>query len=184
MAAARGVAPRPRASAGALPGDINRRRGMSEETAEDKGGAQVMAKLPLANLFGYTIDLRSATAGTASFSMEFSHYAPVPAAVWALLRLVARPLRWARVPAHAAVAGTVSLASATGGERVTGLANAVLRKIAAHDYEGWVDLLTASQDARTALETRTAHPGPRGGRAGCRHVITSRAWGRRRGARS
>jgi elongation factor G len=36
-----------------------------------------MAKIPLANLFGYTNDLRSATAGTASFSMEFSHYAPV-----------------------------------------------------------------------------------------------------------
>ena len=37
-----------------------------------------MAKIPLANLFGYTSDLRSATAGTASFSMEFSHYAAVP----------------------------------------------------------------------------------------------------------
>jgi elongation factor G len=37
----------------------------------------VMAKIPLANLFGYTNDLRSATAGTASFSMEFSHYAAV-----------------------------------------------------------------------------------------------------------
>ena len=50
---------------------------MIEETSEDKGIAQVMAKIPLANLFGYTSDLRSATAGTASFSMEFSHYAPV-----------------------------------------------------------------------------------------------------------
>jgi elongation factor G len=36
-----------------------------------------MAKIPLANLFGYTSDLRSATKGQASFSMEFSHYAPV-----------------------------------------------------------------------------------------------------------
>jgi elongation factor G len=36
-----------------------------------------MAKIPLAELFGYTSDLRSATAGTASFSMEFSHYSPV-----------------------------------------------------------------------------------------------------------
>ena len=50
---------------------------MIEETSEDKGVAQVMAKMPLANLFGYTSDLRSATSGTASFSMEFSHYAPV-----------------------------------------------------------------------------------------------------------
>ena len=36
-----------------------------------------MAKIPLSELFGYTNDLRSATAGTASFSMEFSHYAAV-----------------------------------------------------------------------------------------------------------
>jgi elongation factor G len=34
--------------------------------------------VPLANLFGHTSDLRSATQGTASFSMEFSHYAEVP----------------------------------------------------------------------------------------------------------
>ena len=52
--------------------------GIIEETSEDKGVAQVMAKIPLANLFGYTSDLRSATSGTASFRMEFSHYAPVP----------------------------------------------------------------------------------------------------------
>jgi elongation factor G len=67
----------PKQYQGSISGDINRRRGIIEETAEDKGVAQVMAKIPLANLFGYTNDLRSATAGTASFSMEFSHYAPV-----------------------------------------------------------------------------------------------------------
>jgi elongation factor G len=67
----------PKQYQGPITGDINRRRGMIEETSEDKGVAQVMAKIPLANLFGYTNDLRSATAGTASFSMEFSHYAPV-----------------------------------------------------------------------------------------------------------
>ena len=67
----------PKQYQGSISGDINRRRGMIEETSEDKGIAQVMAKIPLANLFGYTNDLRSATAGTASFSMEFSHYAPV-----------------------------------------------------------------------------------------------------------
>jgi elongation factor G len=67
----------PKQYQGAISGDINRRRGIIEETSEDKGIAQVMAKIPLANLFGYTSDLRSATAGTASFSMEFSHYAPV-----------------------------------------------------------------------------------------------------------
>jgi elongation factor G len=67
----------PKQYQGSISGDINRRRGLIEETSEDKGIAQVMAKIPLANLFGYTNDLRSATAGTASFSMEFSHYAPV-----------------------------------------------------------------------------------------------------------
>ena len=71
------VAVCPKQYQGSISGDINRRRGIIEETSEDKGIAQVMAKIPLANLFGYTSDLRSATAGTASFSMEFSHYAPV-----------------------------------------------------------------------------------------------------------
>ncbi|HET6573280.1 MAG TPA: elongation factor G [Fimbriiglobus sp.] len=71
------VAVCPKQYQGSISGDINRRRGIIEETSEDKGVAQVMAKVPLAELFGYTSDLRSATAGTASFSMEFSHYAPV-----------------------------------------------------------------------------------------------------------
>jgi elongation factor G len=35
------------------------------------------AQIPLANLFGYTTDLRGATSGTASFGMQFSHYAAV-----------------------------------------------------------------------------------------------------------
>jgi elongation factor G len=62
---------------GQITGNISSKRGIIEETSEDKGVAQVMAKVPLANLFGYTSDLRSATKGQASFSMEFSHYAPV-----------------------------------------------------------------------------------------------------------
>jgi elongation factor G len=67
----------PKEYQGQITGNISSKRGIIEETSEDKGIAQVMAKIPLANLFGYTNDLRSATAGTASFSMEFSHYAPV-----------------------------------------------------------------------------------------------------------
>ncbi len=63
---------------GQISGNISSRRGIIEETSEDKGVASVMAKIPLANLFGYTSDLRSATKGQASFSMEFSHYAQVP----------------------------------------------------------------------------------------------------------
>jgi elongation factor G len=64
---------------GQIAGNISSKRGIIEETSEDKGVAQVTAKIPLANLFGYTSDLRSATKGQASFSMEFSHYAPVAA---------------------------------------------------------------------------------------------------------
>ena len=71
------VAVCPKQYQGPITGDINRRRGVIEDTSEDKGVAQVMAKIPLSELFGYTNDLRSATAGTASFSMEFSHYAAV-----------------------------------------------------------------------------------------------------------
>lgn len=62
---------------GAIAGDINRRRGIIMEASNDKGRSTVKAQVPLAKLFGYTTDLRGATSGTASFSMEFSHYAPV-----------------------------------------------------------------------------------------------------------
>jgi elongation factor G len=68
----------PRDYQGSIAGNISSKRGVIEETAEEKGIAMLTAKVPLANLFGYTSDLRSATKGQASFSMEFSHYAPVP----------------------------------------------------------------------------------------------------------
>ncbi len=67
----------PESYQGAIAGDINRRRGIIMEMVNDKGRSMVKAQIPLANLFGYTTDLRGATSGTASFSMEFSHYAPV-----------------------------------------------------------------------------------------------------------
>jgi elongation factor G len=66
---------------GAITGDINRRRGVIMEMSSDKGRGIVTAQVPLANLFGYTSDLRGATSGTASFSMEFSHYAEVAEAL-------------------------------------------------------------------------------------------------------
>ena len=67
----------PKEYQGQISGNISSKRGIIEETSEDKGVAMVMAKIPLANLFGYTNDLRSATKGQASFSMEFSHYSSV-----------------------------------------------------------------------------------------------------------
>ena len=68
----------PKEYQGQISGNISSKRGVIEETSEEKGTAQVVAKVPLSNLFGYTNDLRSATKGQASFSMEFSHYAQVP----------------------------------------------------------------------------------------------------------
>jgi elongation factor G len=62
---------------GTLAGDINRRRGEIQTFTSDKGRCSIHAFIPLAELFGYTSDLRNATSGTASFTMEPSHYAPV-----------------------------------------------------------------------------------------------------------
>jgi elongation factor G len=62
---------------GALTGDVNRRRGEILDLSREKGRCMLHAYVPLAELFGYTSDLRNSTSGTASFSMEPSHYAPV-----------------------------------------------------------------------------------------------------------
>lgn len=62
-------------------GDLNARRGHIEST-EAKGGATIVrGYVPLANLFGYTTDLRSMTQGRASSSFEFDHYQEVPRSV-------------------------------------------------------------------------------------------------------
>ena len=59
-------------------GDLNSRRGQVQGM-ELRAGAQVIrANVPLATMFGYATDLRSATQGRAVYSMEFDHYAPVP----------------------------------------------------------------------------------------------------------
>jgi len=50
------------------------------QSLDARSGAQVVnALVPLASMFGYATDLRSATQGRATFSMEFSHYDPMPA---------------------------------------------------------------------------------------------------------
>ena len=59
-------------------GDLNSRRGQVQGM-ELRAGAQVIrADVPLATMFGYATDLRSATQGRAVYSMEFDFYAPVP----------------------------------------------------------------------------------------------------------
>jgi elongation factor G len=66
----------PEANMGDVVGDLNRRRGMIEGMDEAPGGLkQVNAQVPLAEMFGYATDLRSATQGRASYSMEFLKYA-------------------------------------------------------------------------------------------------------------
>nr|WP_294697010.1 RsmB/NOP family class I SAM-dependent RNA methyltransferase [uncultured Friedmanniella sp.] len=79
-------------------------------------------------------------------------------AVLDLLRLGSHQVLSLRVPVHAAVAAMVDLAAATVGERVTGLTNAVLRRVADRDLDGWLDRLTDGQSAADALALRTAHP--------------------------
>jgi elongation factor G len=60
-------------------GDLNSRRG-HVEAMESRGSTQVVrARVPLAEMFGYATDLRSMTQGRASYSMELSQYAEVPA---------------------------------------------------------------------------------------------------------
>jgi len=60
-------------------GDLNSRRGQIQGM-EVRAGAQVIGShVPLSQMFGYATDLRSATQGRAVYSMQFDHYAPVPA---------------------------------------------------------------------------------------------------------
>jgi elongation factor G len=70
---------------GDIIGDLNSRRGHIE-AIESRGGTEVVrAYVPLASMFGYVTDLRSMSQGRATSSMEFSHYAEVPASLAAEL---------------------------------------------------------------------------------------------------
>jgi elongation factor G len=63
---------------GAIYRSLMQRRGTVLGSAEDAGFARVDAEVPLAEMFGYSTDLRSATEGKAEFTMEFAKYAPAP----------------------------------------------------------------------------------------------------------
>jgi elongation factor G len=60
---------------------INQRRGMVIGSSEEEGFAKIEAEVPLAEMFGYSTDLRSATQGKAEFAMEFSRYDQAPKSV-------------------------------------------------------------------------------------------------------
>lgn len=68
----------PDANVGDVIGDLNRRRGMIKSQEPGATNVRIKADVPLSEMFGYIGDLRSATAGRGQFSMEFSHYSPVP----------------------------------------------------------------------------------------------------------
>ena len=66
---------------GTVNGDLNRRRGVLQGTEDSPAGAVIRAEVPLAEMFGYATDLRSATQGRATYTMEFSRYVETPKAV-------------------------------------------------------------------------------------------------------
>ena len=68
----------PEANMGDVVGDLNRRRGLILGMDESVSGKVVNAEVPLAEMFGYATDLRSATQGRATYTMEFSKYADAP----------------------------------------------------------------------------------------------------------
>ncbi|MCY4215337.1 MAG: elongation factor G [Gammaproteobacteria bacterium] len=63
---------------GDVVGDLNRRRGIIGGMDENPAGKIVRADVPLAEMFGYSTDLRSATQGRATYTMEFDKYSEVP----------------------------------------------------------------------------------------------------------
>ena len=68
----------PEENMGDVVGDLNRRRGMILGMEESVSGKVINAEVPLAEMFGYATDLRSATQGRATYTMEFSKYADAP----------------------------------------------------------------------------------------------------------
>ena len=64
---------------GDVMGDLNRRRGIVQGMDDDGiGGKKIKAEVPLAEMFGYSTDLRSMSQGRATYSMEFKHYSEAP----------------------------------------------------------------------------------------------------------
>ncbi|MBI2335347.1 MAG: elongation factor G [Deltaproteobacteria bacterium] len=66
---------------GSVAGDLSSRRGKIMGTEMRAGSQVIRAEVPLANMFGYSTDLRSATQGRATYTMEFAYYEKVPESV-------------------------------------------------------------------------------------------------------
>ncbi|MEX2115710.1 MAG: elongation factor G, partial [Bacteroidota bacterium] len=63
---------------GDVMGDLNRRRGLVQGMDDSPSGKVITAEVPLSEMFGYSTDLRSATQGRATYTMEFTKYSEVP----------------------------------------------------------------------------------------------------------
>ncbi len=63
---------------GNVVGDLSSRRGMIQGMEDVPGLKVIRAEVPLAEMFGYSTALRSATQGRATYSMEFKHYSEAP----------------------------------------------------------------------------------------------------------
>ena len=68
----------PEENMGDVVGDLNRRRGLIGGMDENAMGKVITAEVPLAEMFGYATDLRSATQGRATYTMEFARYSEAP----------------------------------------------------------------------------------------------------------
>ncbi len=64
---------------GDVVGDINRRRGIIQGMDDTPSGKSISCEVPLAEMFGYATDVRSATQGRATYSMQFEKYSEAPA---------------------------------------------------------------------------------------------------------
>ncbi|MFC1774356.1 elongation factor G [Pseudomonadota bacterium] len=71
----------PEENMGDVMGDLNRRRGQVQGMDDNPAGKIIRAEVPLAEMFGYATDLRSATQGRATYSMEFGKYAEAPSSI-------------------------------------------------------------------------------------------------------
>ena len=71
----------PEEFSGQVVGDLTSRRGKTTKVEYRGGTSMIVGEAPLANMFGYATDLRSLTQGRATFTLQFSHYSPVPPSV-------------------------------------------------------------------------------------------------------
>jgi len=71
----------PEENMGDVMGDLNRRRGTVQGMDDSAMGKVINAEVPLSEMFGYATDLRSATQGRATYTMEFVKYAEVPSSI-------------------------------------------------------------------------------------------------------